>query len=126
MSSQDVEEGYPRFQNIECRCSRRARVKISESEKNKGRLYYCCDNGVYGTFLAWENPTNPIRCSTAMEVNYQMKRGVERVLEEVVDLRRENTIYMVEVKNLINNGKNATYVLLMLVFVVLLVVVFSN
>ena len=71
-------------------------------------------------------PANPTSCSTAMKVSSQRQRGVERVLEEVVDLIRENAIYMVEVKNLINNGKNATYVLLMLVFVVLLVVVFSN
>ena len=121
-STQDTEEAAPRFQNIDCRCCRRARVKISESEKNKGRLYYCCDNGVCGTFLAWANPT---RGGTTIEVSSQRQKGFERVLEEVVDLRRENAINMVEVKNSINNAKNATYVMLMLVvFIILLVVMY--
>ena len=122
-SSEEIDEGYPRFENIVCRCSRRARVKISESEKNKGRLYYCCDNEVYGTFLAW---TNSKRCGTSMEVSSQRQRRVQRVFEEVVEHRRENAIYTVEVRNSINNAKNAIYVVFIVVFVVLLVVVFSN
>ena len=48
------------------------------------------------------------------------------MLEEVVDLRRENAISMLEVKNSINTAKNATYVLFMLVFVVLLVMISWN
>ena len=122
-SSEEIDEGYPRFENIVCRCSRRARVKISESEKNKGRLYYCCDNGVCGTFLAWANSR---QCGTSMEVSSQRHRGVERVLEEVVEHRRENTIFMVEVRNSINNAKNAIYVVFIVVFVVLLVVISSK
>ena len=64
-------------------------------------------------FFACENST---RCDTAIEVSSQRQRGVERVLEEVVDLKRESTIFMVEMKNSINNAKNATYVLLMLIY----------
>ncbi|KAG5533094.1 hypothetical protein RHGRI_027355 [Rhododendron griersonianum] len=55
-------QNYLRYRNRTCKCRERAVVKISESDKNPGRLYYTCKDADNGgcDFWAWCNPTNQI------------------------------------------------------------------
>ncbi|KAG5547949.1 hypothetical protein RHGRI_013587 [Rhododendron griersonianum] len=61
-------QNYIKYKNRKCHCGERCAVKISESEKNPGRLYYRCELEVnQGGCHVWDwcNPINQLQVPTS-------------------------------------------------------------
>jgi hypothetical protein len=54
----------PRYVNKTCRCGHRAWVRISESNRNMNKLYYCCPIDKCG-FFEWCVPINELGASSS-------------------------------------------------------------
>ena len=104
----NTDEG--RFLNINCKCNKRARVKLSESKSNPNRLYYCCQDNVCGTWLRWGVPTrkseveiqsNEAFCNEETMAYFLHK--MDRCNNEVEKLKKENRNLAKKVEKLQHN-----------------------
>ncbi|CAL5372077.1 unnamed protein product [Camellia sinensis] len=57
MSSSSNGEGVIKFRSKICYCGSKATIKVTESEKNRGKLYYLCPHGKC-SFWDWCKPIN--------------------------------------------------------------------
>ena len=73
--SSDTINGSLKFKPRLCNCGKRAIVKVTENDKNRGRLYYVCPNG-YCAMWDW---CNPIGDNTRVEAGQRTRvQGYER------------------------------------------------
>ncbi|CAL5390105.1 unnamed protein product [Camellia sinensis] len=57
ISSSSNGGGVMKYRSKICYCGSKATIKVTESEKNRGKLYYLCPNGKCG-FWEWCKPVN--------------------------------------------------------------------
>ena len=89
-----------RYQNKNCRCGKRAGVRISETEENKNRLFYYCKDGRCGSFFGWCIPVTSFHNSFS---NGSMDSGLrlrERASNDEVNMLKEE-IQVIKTENII-------------------------
>ncbi|KAH7858457.1 hypothetical protein Vadar_024074 [Vaccinium darrowii] len=75
-SSSNAATGMPRFQNRFCYCKLRATIQVTNSEPNRGKLYYACPNGDCG-YWNWCYPMNNERAQSVSSIQRRMITEVE-------------------------------------------------
>ncbi|KAL3739168.1 hypothetical protein ACJRO7_020550 [Eucalyptus globulus] len=75
------------FQNQKCKCDKLAAVKISESKRNKHKLYYTCEDQTCD-FFSWCLPTSNVPHSipkVSPAVFEDDVRNIKYLLEHLID-----------------------------------------
>ena len=80
-----------RFANKICKCNKRASVKISESDDNPNKLYYCCMDSRhgYGYFKFWIPSPNDFNKGEIFEgvgtcqANYELLLNIQKELTDL-------------------------------------------
>ena len=99
-SSNDGWEG--RYLNKNCKCGKRAGIRISETDENKNKLFYFCKDNKYGSFLGWCIPVSSFATSHSngsvdSRLRYKDRikaEDLDELKEEVEELKAENKIMM--------------------------------
>ena len=89
-----------RYLNKNCKCGKRAGIRISETEENKNRLFYYCKDGRCGSFIGWCIPATSCRSSFSNGSMDSRMRSRERATSEEVQVVKEE-IEVLKTENMV-------------------------
>ncbi|KDP44027.1 hypothetical protein JCGZ_05494 [Jatropha curcas] len=94
MSSSSAADGAweGRYVNMYCKCGKKAGIRISETQKNKNRLYYYYIENACGSFLGWCKAIDSSDRSQGSEFEVRQKSVATDLFEfkeEMLYMKRE-------------------------------------
>ncbi|KAG8649163.1 hypothetical protein MANES_08G069621v8 [Manihot esculenta] len=79
-----------RLKNVNCRCGKRAGIRISESAENPNRPYYFCRDNVCGSFRGWCEPVNQSSTPSSGSINVDEGwKMLEKVIEDIAKMKND-------------------------------------
>ncbi|KDP43710.1 hypothetical protein JCGZ_22337 [Jatropha curcas] len=95
-SSGAAENGFEgRFVSMNCSWGKKVGIRISETVRNRNRLYYFCQNNVCGSFLGWCKSVDCVQAANSSDFIDSERRqksfeqdGVD-LIDEILHLKSE-------------------------------------
>ena len=86
-----------RYSNKTCRCYKRAALKVSESDDNPNKLYYCCMDSKHGCgyFKFWIPSPNDFNRGAIFDgirtcqENYELLMGMQKDMKEMKSIMQK-------------------------------------